>query len=99
MTEIGEYAVVRGRTEADVARCWPAMQELRPHLESCEEFLRRWRQQVTEGYRLAFIESERLVAAVAGYRLLHTMTYGRILNIDDLIALPQSRGRGLGSAL
>ncbi|WP_198676236.1 GNAT family N-acetyltransferase [Kribbella monticola] len=94
-----EPVVRRAETEADAARCWPAMQELRPHLSSPEEFLQRWRQQSAEGYQLAFIEAGESVVAVAGYRLLHTMTYGRILNLDDLIALPAARGQGLGSSL
>lgn len=86
------------REEQEVRRCWPAFQELRPHLTE-EVFVERWRIQVGEGYQIAYIEEGGQVPAAAGYRLLTTMAWGRILYLDDLVAREASYGAGLGTAL
>jgi GNAT superfamily N-acetyltransferase len=85
--------------EDEVRRCWPAFRELRPHLQSAEEFIARWRAQVGEGYRIAYILEGDRVPAAAGYRLMSTMAWGRILYLDDLVAVAASHGTGLGTAL
>ncbi len=85
--------------EDEVRRCWPAFQELRPHIRSEEEFLERWRAQTREGYQIAYIEEGGRVPAAAGYRLMTTMAWGRIVYLDDLVAMETSRGTGLGTAL
>jgi GNAT superfamily N-acetyltransferase len=91
-------AIKEARSEEDVLRCWPAFHELRPHLTQVE-FIRRWTAQREEGYRIVFIESGEPVVAAAGFRLMNTMAWGRILYLDDLIALHTQQGRGWGSAL
>lgn len=85
-------------TEEAIRRCWPVFRELRPDLTE-SEFLRRWRIQREEGYRIVFIEAGDAVVAAAGFRRMQTMAWGRILYLDDLVALPAERGRGWGSAL
>lgn len=91
-------AVREALNENDVRRCWGVFQSLRPQLDQVE-FLRRWRLQQEEGYRVAFIESDGAVVAAAGFRLMHTMAWGRILYLDDLGTVPAQQGRGWGSAL
>jgi len=39
------------------------------------------------------------VSAVAGFRLLEMLAYGRVLYVDDLSTLPRARRRGHGRAL
>jgi GNAT superfamily N-acetyltransferase len=39
------------------------------------------------------------VPGAAGFRILHTMAWGRILYLDDLIVDEAARGTGLGSRL
>lgn len=87
------------QSEADVRSCWPPFHELRPNLQSEEEFVDRWRSQQTEGYRIVYVKENGAVRAAAGYRLLHTMAWGHILYIDDLIALQISHRTGLGTLL
>ena len=82
----------------DVVRCWPVFHELRPHLTQVE-FIRRWKAQREEGYRIVFVESDDVVVAAAGFRIMNTMAWGRILYLDDLIALHTQQGCGWGSAL
>src|SRR5688500_10278741 len=85
-------------SEDDARQCWPACRELRPHL--CEdEFIRRWQKQSEEGYVLLYVQQGRSVPAAAGYRLMHTMAWGRILYLDDLVTVEGSRQRGLGTLL
>ena len=91
-------AVREASSDDDIRRCWAVFQALRPQLMEAE-FLRRWRLQREEGYRVAFIDSGGAVVAAAGFRLMHTMAWGRILYLDDLGALPAQQGRGWGSAL
>ena len=85
--------------EADVRRCWPTFHELRPHLRSETEFVERWRKQSAEGYQIVYVTEGGAVAAAAGYRFFNTMAWGHILYIDDLVALPILRGKGLGTLL
>jgi len=85
--------------EAEVRKCWAVFRELRPHISGEEEFVARWRGQVEEGYRIVFIEEGDKVVAAAGYRFLHTMAWGHILYLDDLIALQAAHGTGLGTLL
>lgn len=85
--------------EDDVRRCWPAFRELRPHIQSEEEFVARWRAQIAEGYRIIYIDQDGRVPAAAGYRFLTTMAWGRILYLDDLVAMESAQGVGLGAAL
>jgi GNAT superfamily N-acetyltransferase len=91
-------AVREALHEDEVRRCWPVFEALRPQLDETE-FLRRWRLQREEGYRIAFIEADGALVAAAGFRLMHTMAWGKILYLDDLGALPGQQGRGWGSAL
>lgn len=53
-----------------------------------------------EGYRLvaSFDEAGRAVAA-GGFRVGNNLAWGHFLYVDDLITLPESRGRGHATAL
>lgn len=87
------------RDEADVRRCFAPFKELRPHLRSPDELVERWRIQTREGYEIVYIAIEDEVVAAAGYRFLHTLAWGHVLYIDDLIALTAHHRSGLGSTL
>ena len=85
-------------TEADIARCFPVMAELRPHLIAGEFVPRVLRQHAT-GYHLAYLEDGGDVRAVAGFRYLETLPWGRTLYVDDLVTAEASRSRGHGGKL
>lgn len=87
------------KDEAAIRDCFSVFHDLRPHLRSADEFVRRWRQQIEEGYEIVYISDQLTVVAAAGYRFLRTMASGHILHIDDLVAAPSSRGLGFGTAL
>lgn len=86
-------------SERDAAKCWAAFKELRPHLKDTGEFIRRWQRQHAEGYRLVYTLQQQEVVAAAGFRLLDTMAWGKVLYLDDLIVPEACRGRGFGAQL
>jgi GNAT superfamily N-acetyltransferase len=53
-----------------------------------------------EGYRLvaSFDETGQAVAA-GGFRVGHNLAWGRFVYVDDLVTLPEARGRGNATAL
>ena len=85
-------------TREDVARCAPVMLELRPHLQA-EVFVEQVLRQQQEGYRLAFLEEAGAVQACAGYRFCESLSWGRFLYVDDLVAASAARSRGFGGEL
>lgn len=93
-----DHSIRAASTPELVQRCYPAFRELRPHLDE-QTFMKRWAEQAGTGYEIAFIEADGEVVAAAGFRELTTMAWGRILYLDDLVALPAHRGAGYGTAL
>ena len=85
-------------TDADIDRCHPVMSELRPQVPR-EAFVERVRRQERDGYRLAFLEDDGAVRAVAGYRILEFLAWGKILYVDDLVTASGERSKGLGERL
>lgn len=83
----------------ELASCFPAISALRPALKDVSEWVERASDMATDGYRvLAAWEGPRVVA-IAGYRTMVNLIYGQFLYVDDLVSLPDQRGKGLGSAL
>lgn len=90
--------VVPGRSAA----CHRAMLALRPHIGDAGAFAARVDGVLrAEGYRLAasYEDGETEAAAVAGFRIMHLLAWGRILYVDDLSTLPEHRGRGHAGGL
>ncbi len=81
---------------------YPAMLELRPHLESVETFVRSVTQdQIPEGYRLiaSFDDDTDVPAAVAGFRTGHSLGWGYFLYVDDMVTRTAFRGSGHAARL
>jgi GNAT superfamily N-acetyltransferase len=75
------------------------MRELRPHCDGCAEFVAQVRRQQREGFRLAYLESDDEVRAVAGFRVMEMLFSGNTLYVDDLVTRDGDRSRGFGSEL
>lgn len=82
----------------EIGRCFPVMKQLREKLAP-EEFEKLVAQQQSEGYRLAFAETEGAVVAVAGFRVIHMLSSGKTLYVDDLVTDVACRSQGVGEAL
>jgi GNAT superfamily N-acetyltransferase len=79
-----------------------ALVELRGHLGSVDQVVDRVdTSQRAEGYRLvgAFIDRDEQAAGAAGFRIGHSLAWGRYLYVDDLIVRADRRGRGCGRVL
>lgn len=85
--------------ESDVVRCFPLIFQLRPHLESVDEFVERWRRQAIAGYRLLALWDGDRPVALAGFRVQDNLVHGRHLYIDDLVTDAHARSSGLGRLL
>lgn len=85
-------------SDQDITRCIPVMQQLRPHIPQTD-FLPRIRRQMQQGYRLAMLERDNAVVALAGFRLSENLAWGRFLYVDDLITDESQRSSGAGKAL
>jgi GNAT superfamily N-acetyltransferase len=90
--------ITRAETDADIARCFPVMQQLRPHLVAAE-FVARVRRMQSEGFILASLAADGAVRAVAGYRYHEKLFSGRTLYVDDLVTDSAERSRGFGAGL
>ncbi len=87
------------KTDADIARCFPVMSQLRPQLLAAE-FVPRIRRMSAESYRLAFLEDDSAtVRAVAGFRRLDLLHSGPTFYVDDLVTDAASRSLGFGEKL
>lgn len=89
----------RAATDADIERCWPVLQQLRPHL-AADALLPAVRRMEPHGYRLVYAEDEQqVVRAVAGYRITEMLRTGLMLEVDDLVTDATARSSGYGRAL
>lgn len=81
----------------DTALAYPAMRALRPEYGDEAAWTQRVDEvQRPEGYRLvgAFEQGRKEAVAVAGFRVLHNLAWGRFLYVDDLSTLAAGRRRG-----
>lgn len=90
--------ILLAETDADIARCFPIVRQLRPHLVEAE-FVARVRRMQREAFHLALLEEDGAVRAVAGYRYLEKLFSGKNLYVDDLVTDTAQRSRGHGRAL
>lgn len=91
--------ITLAETDADIARCFPVMHQLRPHLIEAE-FVARVRQQQQENFHLAFAtDSSGVVRSVAGFRVMELLFSGRTLYVDDLVTDAAARSQGFGDKL
>lgn len=84
--------------ELDLARCYPVVHELRPHLDE-DTFIRQVQRQQEQGYLLIYGEVGGEVVACAGFRLSESLSWGRFLYVDDLVTADAQRSKGYGEAL
>ena len=95
--------MIRELGPGETHRAAAAMAELRTH-RSVDDIVRRIDElERPEGYRLvaAFDDDDATdeAAAVAGFRVVHTLAWGRTLYVDDLSTRAAARGKGHAGAL
>ena len=90
--------IAHAESESDIARCFPVMSQLRPHIPEAD-FVSRIRRQQLAGYRLAYLEAESCIRAVAGYRIGECLCSGSFCYVDDLVTDEHYRSHGFGRIL
>jgi GNAT superfamily N-acetyltransferase len=90
--------IALAETDAEIARCFPVMHQLRPHLIEAE-FVARVRRMQPTGFLLAALEEKGAVRAVAGYRYMDKLFCGKTLYVDDLVTDTTARSHGHGGRL
>jgi GNAT superfamily N-acetyltransferase len=94
--------VVREIVPPDTRLAFEAMRALRTELTDEAAFVRLVDEvQRPEGYRLVgtFEDGSPAAVAAAGFRIAHSISWGRHLYVDDLSTLPKARRRGHGRRL
>ena len=87
-------------TDAEIARVYPVMRELRPHIKAEAEFIARaQRQREKANWRLIYVEDAGKPVAASGFRVSEWLVTGKTLYVDDLICLESHRGKGFAEAL
>jgi len=82
----------------EIKKCFAALKELYPDLKE-NGFVERIKNQFLEGYKLAYLEKDDQIVTVAGFRLLDTQHWGKILYLDDLVTLSAYRWQGYGGKM
>lgn len=91
--------IFEATTVEQIQTCYPVMQQLRLHLVEEEAFVQQVLRQQVEGYRLVCLQEDGVVKALAGFRFLEFLAWGKVLYIDDLITDVQAREKGSGGKL
>lgn len=91
-------AVKLATTDQDINNCYAVMVQLRPHL-SASDFLAKVKDQIQDGYQLAYIEVDGVPVVCAGFRYGLNLAWGKFLYVDDLVTDELQRSKGYGQQL
>jgi GNAT superfamily N-acetyltransferase len=94
-----DTGIQKALTEEQIRSCHRVMHQLRPHLTDEQAFVEQVQRQLTEGYHLVYCQNSGEVRALAGFRFLEFLAWGKVLYIDDLITDSETRRSGHGGKL
>ena len=80
-------------------RCFPVIQQLRPHLKDVDQMLTLTRGMVAEGAEFAALEHEGEVATIAAFRIRTMLVSGVTMYVDDLVTAEHMRSHGHGKTM
>jgi GNAT superfamily N-acetyltransferase len=86
-------------TDAQIQATYGIMKQLRPHVPESDYVRLVKMQQSEQGYRLAALAEAGQTTCVAGFRIGHSLAWGRHMYVDDLVTDEVSRSRGAGKAM
>ncbi len=86
-------------TEAEMARCFPVLKELRPKLTGVEDLLAQLRTMLAEGAEVAALEQDGEITTVACFRIRSMLVSGITMYVDDLVTAERFRSLGHGKAM
>ena len=92
-------SIIFAKTVEEIERCYAVVSELRTHLspESFASQVRR--QQADRDYQLVFLEHGGEIVAVAGFRVMEMLAWGKVCYVDDLVTKSTERSAGYGKRM
>jgi GNAT superfamily N-acetyltransferase len=90
--------IVFAETIEQLKLCYPALKELRPHLEE-KTYMDRMQLMLNEGVKVTMVLEDGTAPCVACFRVNYYLFRGKNLYIDDLVTLPEYRGKGYGGKM
>ena len=88
----------QAETDQEIERCFEVMVELRPRLKR-QGFVTTVRAMEQEGFKLAYLEDDNQIVAVAGYRIATNLFMDKHLYVDDLVTASKVRSKGYGEQM
>lgn len=88
--------IERALLPEQIRACFAVVRQLRPHLIDGDAFVEQVQRQQLQGYQLVYIQEGGEILALAGFRFLEFLAWGRVLYIDDLISDERTRKNGHG---
>ncbi len=83
----------------EIGLCFEAFKALRPHLTDESSFVEQVLRQQEQAYQIVAVKEDGRVVSAAGFRLAEFLAWGKVLYIDDLTTLPETRGKGYAGSL
>ena len=99
MNRTGDVLVLKVTTDEQILATREVMRQLRPAVPPDEYLAIVNRMKQKDGYELAAAYEEETVRAVAGYRFMEMLAYGKVLYVDDLSTDDRYRSKGHGKVL
>lgn len=100
MSDLLATTEIQLATDAEhIQACYNLMHQLRPHLSSEQAFVEQVQRQIQEGYHLAYIQEADQVQALAGFRFLEFLAWGKVIYIDDLVSDIAARRNGYATKI
>jgi ribosomal protein S18 acetylase RimI-like enzyme len=96
---MNDIVLRHAETDAEIAACFPAMVQLRPHLADADELAARVARQRAAGYCLLAAWRGNVAIGLAGYRIEENLIHGRFVYVDDLVTTGTERRSGIGARL
>lgn len=85
-------------SDTEINACYDVAVQLRPAYTP-EAFLAQVKKQMQADYQLACLIHDGEVCAIAGYRFLENLAWGKFLYVDDLVTAEKQRSKGYGKSL
>jgi hypothetical protein len=78
-------------TDEQILATYDVIRQLRPQIQAADYVRLVKVQQAEADYQLAALSQDELVTCVAGFRISHSLAWGRNLYVDDLVTDEQRR--------
>lgn len=86
-------------TDEQIEATYEVMKQLRPHIQESDYVRLVKMQQAEHNYRLVALTEDGQTTCVAGFRISHSLAWGRYLYVDDLVTDERKRSEGAGKAM